>query len=379
MDKYVIIDIDIIMIMVLLIINCVIFLKNPIRTFSTRLFLLLSWSTILLLIADSLSWLTDGAQGSSYYLTYFTSFIFYMLEPLPLIAWLCYLDYQLHESVERLRKRGFYMFPLAISSLIMVYSLFTDFVFSVDGNNNYHRETGMYVVVAISILLIVSSFSLFFQSGVRGDRKVFHTTCLFGSLPVLGMIIQCLFYGSSFIWPSVALAVMFTYVYLETQKEIRDYLTGLINRQQMDDLLQSRIRDAGRKGAFSLLMVDFNDFKGINDTYGHKEGDRALVSVAAILSGRVKGIDRVARFGGDEFLILLEEEEPGEIEKIIRRINGAVEEENQKGGRPYRLSLSIGWAVFPPGKGLSLGQVIHEADLMMYENKSRIKNGSSLT
>ena len=79
-------------------------------------------------------------------------------------------------------------------------------------------------------------------------------------------------YGASVLWNAVALSVISIYIFLETQKELTDYLTGLLNRQQIDELILSRIIDFDKRGGFTVIMLDMNDFKDINDRFGHKEG-----------------------------------------------------------------------------------------------------------
>jgi len=377
MGKFQIIDVDLFMVFLLIIIIGIIRIKGTYISNSTALFLLLAWSTVIVLIADMASWLSDGYRGpgSSYTLTYMAAFFLYFLEPLPLMFWLCYLDFQLHGSMERIRSRFYYILPFIISTGVMIYSLFTDFAFTVDDYNNYHRERGMYLVVLIHMGMIVSSFILFIKAREQVNRRVFHTTVLFGGLPVIGMALQSVFYGTCLIWPSVALSVAFTYIYLETQKEIRDSLTGLINRQQFIDVLQARIGEYDRRGGFALLMVDMDHFKSINDNYGHKEGDRALERVSCLLGGKVKGIDRLARYGGDEFMIILETDRDDRVGTIIGRIEDTIGEENRFSSAPYPISLSIGYSLYEPRRHSSLGELIHEADMAMYAAKSR-KHGN---
>jgi diguanylate cyclase (GGDEF)-like protein len=110
--------------------------------------------------------------------------------------------------------------------------------------------------------------------------------------------------------------------------------------------------------------------KAINDTYGHFEGDQALVDVANILRGTFRASDVVARAGGDEFCVLLLGDGPRELHSL-GRLEDAVRARNQHNARPYALSLSIGTAYREPTDQSPIQTLIERADAVMYREKSR--------
>jgi diguanylate cyclase (GGDEF)-like protein len=231
--------------------------------------------------------------------------------------------------------------------------------------------------MAADLSMILYTFFSVFRARKRLERKAFAVIVLFGILPLSFGILQIAFSGLPLVWNSVALAVIFVYIFMETQKEIRDYLTGLPNRQQIDDMIVSRMMDAERKGGFSLIMLDMDGFKAINDQYGHKEGDRALVRLAEILKRAVKGIDKVARFGGDEFMILLEDGRAEKANEVIKRLQDSLEAENASGCRPYALSVSAGFSVYSSTCGRSFHDLVNSADQDMYMRKQAKARGRS--
>ncbi len=367
MLKYQLIDIDIFMIIILIMIIAVIQLKQTFKSVTTRIFLLLCWSVIVLLVLDALPWIMDGLPGqSSRTFLFLFNFILILSGPVPLVLWLCYIDYQLNHSKIRLKKRLFYLYPLILTGIILIYSVFTGFIFYIDSDNNYQRGPGIFLVAFIQLLTLIYSYFLVIENRKAVSKDIIRGVALFGILPVTGTVLQMRFYGTTIIWPSVALAVTFVYIFLEIQREIRDYLTGLLNRQQIDEYIQLRIKDYERKGSFTLVMMDMDGFKEINDDYGHSEGDAVLVQTAALLNSSIKRMDRAARFGGDEFMLLLETNAPSEIHAVIQRIYDKISEVSTKNKKPYKISLSAGYIIYSPDKHRSFHEFLHAADQNMY-------------
>jgi len=149
----------------------------------------------------------------------------------------------------------------------------------------------------------------------------------------------------------------------------RDILTGLYNRNYFNETIAREIEKAKRYGEkLSIIMVDIDNFKQINDNYGHLHGDGILRECAAILKKSIRTSDLLCRFGGDEFLIVAPETDCSRHEALIARINEYVSSWNKEcSSNDYGLSLSIGCSAW--GENKYLLDVINEADKMMYENK----------
>ena len=153
---------------------------------------------------------------------------------------------------------------------------------------------------------------------------------------------------------------------------IADELTGLNNRRGFLSLAQQQLKYAERSDQkATLLFVDLNRFKEINDLYGHKEGDAVLVRLAGILTATFRGSDIVARFGGDEFVVLALDTAESSDRIMIDRLEAHINEDNARSDAPYELSLSIGTAEFDPTQPKMLELIILEADEKMYEDKKR--------
>ena len=149
-----------------------------------------------------------------------------------------------------------------------------------------------------------------------------------------------------------------------------DSLTDLPNRRLFDDRLEQAIRRQSRqKTQVAVVFIDINDFKPINDRYGHKIGDRVLHALAVRIYAEVRGGDTVARWAGDEFAIIVEDAEIALIDHLIKRLHQRVEAPMDIEGIPLRISASIGVAFYPSEAGNS-ADLLELADQRMYENKN---------
>ena len=160
------------------------------------------------------------------------------------------------------------------------------------------------------------------------------------------------------------------------EQAVHDPLTGLYNRYYLSSILEQEVKRSKRyHHGMTLMMIDVNRFKEINDDYGHQIGDEVLRGVAALLREAVRESDIVVRYGGDEFLIVFPET-AGDMENITARIAEKVSnitEHNRKVTFP--VTLSMGSACWDPRVKRSVDEILNEADKRMYEDKKRHNTG----
>ncbi|MCM8821628.1 MAG: sensor domain-containing diguanylate cyclase [Candidatus Omnitrophica bacterium] len=157
---------------------------------------------------------------------------------------------------------------------------------------------------------------------------------------------------------------------------VTDPLTGLYNRRGFFLLAEQQLKIAERVNQHMVLFyIDLDDFKNINDALGHQEGDIALIKTADVLKTTFRQADIIGRVGGDEFLTLVIQDSPADIDSILRRMQSEFETENSK-IKDYKLQASVGFALYKPGQKLTIDNLISIADRMMYSNK-RIRKKSS--
>ncbi|MFB3134982.1 MAG: diguanylate cyclase domain-containing protein, partial [Rhodospirillales bacterium] len=154
-----------------------------------------------------------------------------------------------------------------------------------------------------------------------------------------------------------------------------DVLTGLPNRALGMDRLSQALAMARRNVAMTaLVFVDLDGFKGINDTHGHEAGDRVLKEVAGRLSSCVRETDTVARFGGDEFLLVLTAiTDKSTVTAVVEKVLDSLSRSFAVDGRVTPLGASIGVALYP-GDGETPEELFRRADRAMYAAKAAGKN-----
>jgi diguanylate cyclase (GGDEF)-like protein len=144
-----------------------------------------------------------------------------------------------------------------------------------------------------------------------------------------------------------------------------DPLTGLYNRRSGEQRLAEEVSRSQRHGRpLTILMLDLNGLKNVNDSYGHAAGDDLIRHFAARLNKAIRGSDLAVRLGGDEFLVLLPECKPEEVRHVLGRLSGM---SIAFDGEPVALSFSAGWTNFKPGE--SPDDMLKRADDALYVNK----------
>ena len=185
---------------------------------------------------------------------------------------------------------------------------------------------------------------------------------------VLNTLIRTLFYG------------VVAYLIAELQKSRReeqlaartDFITGAVNARYFNELLQMEISRIRRyPHPITLVYVDVDNFKLVNDLFGHKIGDEVLRCIAGELKSQLRSTDTVARLGGDEFVMLLPSTRQPEARTVVSKLHAHLVEEMQQRNWPVTFSMGVVTCEFSP---YSAEQLVNMADEMMYEVKNSTKN-----
>ncbi|MBA1196623.1 EAL domain-containing protein [Pseudomonas plecoglossicida] len=213
-------------------------------------------------------------------------------------------------------------------------------------------------------------------TGLKGDGLVY--LVLITTLAVIAVALLTSVLDARLVARTTELARSLTLANQElTQLTLHDILTGLPNRTLLADRIEQAIGKASEQGTcFALMFIDLDGFKPVNDAFGHHVGDQLLKAVAERLRGHLHSQDTLARIGGDEFVLLVELQEPGDAMGVaIKQVNLV--------SRPYRvaehdlqLTASIGIVLYP-GNGMDQHELLRNADAAMYHAKNAGKNGYS--
>lgn len=336
-----------------------------------KLYLAMIGANALILLFDSLMWLMDGRSGGIIRVFYlFVTACYYALNPVISVLWLAFAYLKTFERTERLRRL---LIPLCIlpgiNLVISFLSMFTGALFLIDENNIYHRgPLCLYMALLCGVYLIISLCMMLSQNR-RMEKHSLYPLALFVVPPLVCGVLQFLFYGLSIVWVSATISILIIFInYQNNQLEI-DYLTGVFNRRQLDHYLKQLSRNNMDAKLVAGMMIDVDEFKTINDLYGHDAGDEALKIVTKILKRTLRSQDFIARYGGDEFMVVMKIKEAGDLTRAVRRLKENVNRFNARQCVPYTISLSIGYDTYTPVRGTSFLAFVKHLDGLMYEDK----------
>lgn len=289
------------------------------------------------------------------------------LDCLLVYLWVCYVDFKLFASKQRMKKiYSLIAIPAGILCLLSVMNLFVDIFFSFGPDNNYQRQPLLLLVYVVTYGYMTYGAVLAYYYRKRMDQYLFMPVIALLIPIYLGSVIQLCVYGISLIWPSTALGLTLLYLNLQHEESFLDPLTGLYNRNYLLHCMDHMTKQSQKGKQITGIMLDINYFKRINDTYGHLKGDRILREVGRIL---IRAADRdavVARYGGDEFIIILEEAKRERVGRIRESIRRQLEEYHASSEEVIPISLSVGIAEL---EKLDVYKFFQEMDRSMYDEK----------
>src|SRR5690554_1975303 len=318
--------------------------------------------TIVLLFFDVLSYF-EGLEYPFYPLfTHVGTFVLFLLSPLIAIIWFLYVHFEIYSDEKRVRKYALYAIPImAINTILVIMTQFTGWLYTIDALNMYHRGPIYIIPDGFSMLVIVITFVMLTIERKRFQFKHYLLYVAFGFIPIIALVLQSLYYGISYTLNAVSLAITMIYLSIQNKRLKNDYLTNTFNRMQLDYYLQDKYKGAQKGKCFTTILVDLDNFKEINDTYGHPVGDEALKTAANLIRFSVGKNDFLARLGGDEFCIITEECHQRSIEMIVSNMHHHFAEFNEY-SLTYQLRASIGHLTFDKKAHLTLDEYKKQAD-----------------
>lgn len=335
---------------------------------------------IMLFVTSDLvwNWMENDILMKPLFLSYLVNWCYFLFCMAGIASWFLYAERELET---KLVKKKYFVFivasPIFLTLFLLVMNNYTHCLFYFDENGCYKRGafnvSGFLIPCLYLGFCVVHSLLRAFRKENYVKRRHYLNLAVFALPSAIAALLQVFIESTPL--PCIGLSASILLVYMNSQDLLVsiDPLTKLSNRHFMIRYLNNKIEHFEHKTHLYLLLLDLNKFKHINDTYGHIEGDHALVRFASVLKDTVSEFNCFAsRYGGDEFIIIYETESPEDLRRLCRFIHKKLDESNLASQKEYTLSTSIGYAEYK-GNIHYVPELIALADQALYEAKKNRK------
>lgn len=335
-----------------------------------KLFLALICLTILILILEILSVLLNSSDYIDYIVLHkVVDTLGFTLAPLVPIYAVLYV-YRRTNKYKKINVNKFLWLsvPFIVNSITSLGSYNFNWIFSITNENVYIRGPLFFVSPMVSYFYYVINLLLLYNAREKLSREEMLILSLFTVSPSVLSVFQLYYFVYLTIWNSVAIAVVINYVFIVHSQTKTDSLTGLGNRVAYDEYLAIFSKKSNL--VLAVINIDLDDFKRINDVFGHHEGDKVLRVFARHLEDVFGGKGISIRLGGDEFIVLINENQREILENYIKTLHNNIKAYNESSKMPYYIKFSSGMAIFNNTYN-SIYELIQHSDKLMYEEKTR--------
>lgn len=306
-------------------------------------------------------------------LNYIGNVMYYILNMSISYLWPLFTEYKMNHNTVKLKKMAVALgVPLVLFAVLVASTPFTDFIFTITPDNRYTRTGWHFFIptILITFYTLYGTFRVHMHRKNTGKYMIF-PAIVFVSPLLLAMIVQSLNYGISLIF--IGIAIGLTGIYFSTLSESTyiDQLCDVYNRRYYNVYI-STFCNSKNSNTVTGTLIDMDDFKLINDRFGHDTGDEALIQFASILKKHMSKIGVVIRYGGDEF-ILLAKCSVTEMKTVIDAIEKETTQANTSGKNKFHLAFSYGIAEI--AQGSCPEDFLRMSDKLMYQMKNERKSG----
>jgi diguanylate cyclase (GGDEF)-like protein len=340
-------------------------------TAQSRLFRTLLGLNAILLVVDGLStWGNGFAGGASRTFLTCVSIANLSLQTLMTFVWFLFVcEVSLVKRNREAYRKLLTVIPLITVLLILFLTPLFSTGFSYDELNRYRRTIGTYFIIAVDFAYILRAYAVAIRSRRLNGRKKTLALMSFALPPALCGLIQIFLPAITLVWPALSISLLINYLAIQNEQLFLDHLTGVNNRRSLDIALRRKLNASQRSGSFGLLFIDLDEFKTINDTYGHIEGDKALEATARLLQRCFHNSDFISRYGGDEFLVIVDLRDERDLVAIKKRLEDQLAGWNESSGNPWKIAFSVGSVICAPGTAHTPDHYLRQIDALLYEHK----------
>ena len=339
--------------------------KNDLNEYRNRILLVFFLVAIILIIIELGTFLVnDKLDPISKVMNYFLNYLLLFLIPFLSGIWASYIDYVIFESKDRLKKNFYYLYPVVMVTILLLINTFYPILFSINEQNHFVKESFHFLMLLTMVVIYIHIWIVVIKNKNKVKSTVVWSILSFAILPFMFEIIELYFGELPYTFIAVGYSLCFNYLILETVSASHDYMTGLYTRRKAMSYQRSLLK---KKMSYTIIVIDLDDFKYINDTFGHYKGDQAINEFSFILNQVYSDNGLVSRLGGDEFLIVSLICENNLIIKKMSQIRELIKHEDFEYG--MYLDFSYGLAHCEEVKNQDEDMMIHLADERMYMMK----------
>ncbi len=295
----------------------------------------------------------------------------FILQPINGFLWYLFIKSWVDKNRKFINKI-FLFLPIIINSVFVITNPYSKFMFNINSQNVYTRGPFIFITLISTCIFLLYSFLFSCKNKYKIDKNEFLIIVLFIISIFLGTVIQLIF--KLIVSLSVnSYILIVVYMFYQNKMLQTDSLTGAYNREKLIIKI-NRIITGNYKQKFCVVFIDLDNFKYINDNWGHNEGDTALIIVVNLIKVVLNKDDFITRYGGDEFVIFLNVENTREIKNIISRILQLFDKYNRKNIKSYKLTFSYGYKLYDSSSPLHFNEYINDVDNLMYKTKQARKS-----
>jgi diguanylate cyclase (GGDEF)-like protein len=326
--------------------------------------------TAVMLVVDVLSRFDGNPDSIFPVINRVGNFLIFILSPVLPSIWLLYVHFQIYDSKKKTKKLLYPMLAIfTANAFLLILSGKYGWFYSIDSDNIYHRGPLFLFTASITVVLLIAVFIIIVANRHKIDKKHFYPLLFFAFPPFFSIILQIAYYGMSLMLNSVVLSILILFLYIQNRSLNIDYLTGVFNRKKLDEYLKGKVGARTGNKTFSAILIDLDNFKAINDSFGHDIGDEALEVSVNLLRSCLRADDIIARYGGDEFYAVLNISDRNVLETTVERIRRRFVEYDKSSTKPYKISISMGYDLYSGSGCMRLDEFQKHLDKLMYENK----------
>lgn len=329
--------------------------------------------TLILLISESIGRVGEYNPDNLLFLARIGYFLIFILDPVDILFAVNYVDCWMDDENSRPRKRfknAFRAFAIANGVLVTLSSFFRLRWFFYFEDGLYYRGS-LYIIRALIVMLFIVLllvYTVVFRKDFMSEYKNMILVLPFFSL--LGAICQVFFYNMDTTYAGISLGCLVLFFFFQSNDVNIDYLSGVLNRRGIDIKLDEMIKNSQSSGKnFAAIMMDLDNFKTINDTFGHEEGDKAIKQMADILTNSFDEDASIGRFGGDEFFVITDNVSKVELDMIIKEVREKLAHIRDKRGWDKNVDISCGYSIYVSTSNMAREEFAETLDALMYNEK----------